>query len=210
MVPSSAMATDVGTGSIGIICGDAFGSMDAVGSGGSAWNTTGKTPTTLIVPSLATLKRSLAPESTTSTLPSAAMASPLTLESGVALPGWSLSGLLATSNAARSATLVATPSAPALYSWPMPSPPVMVARRSAAPTPGPPTVNQRVPSEATTTPEGPSVSPVSVTPDARPSTTLVAAPPSTLLMEPLGPKHMWPSSGCWIHPAVPPVPDSAT
>src|SRR6186997_1799074 len=126
MVPSAPTATDVGTGSIGIIAGDALGSTDAVGSGGRAWNTTGNTPRTLTVPSLATLRRSLAPESTTSTLPSAAMASPLTLESGVALPGWSLSGLLATSNAARSATLVAVPSAPALYSWPMPSPPVIV------------------------------------------------------------------------------------
>ncbi len=122
--------TDVGTGSIGssdgiaggdpaAAAGEAPGAIEgggpasmAANSGvtGSIW--TGKTATVEMVPSAATWSRAFAPASATSAPPSSVRATPLALESGSALPGWSASGLLSVSYCARSATLSSVPSAP--------------------------------------------------------------------------------------------------
>ncbi len=92
----------------------------------------------------------------------------------------------------------------------MASPPVTPARPSAAPTPGAPTSSQTVPSAPTATSDTPSVSPVSVMPEMTPSTRRVAAPSTTVLMPPVFPKHIGPSSGCVMQFSVPPDPTSAT
>ena len=49
-------------------------------------------------------------------------------------------------------------------------------------------------------------SPDSVTPDGSPSTTRVATPSVTVLMPPVGPKQIFPSSGCSTHGSLPPSP----